>query len=186
MVNFISYCYLLSSVIILLTFNVCPQQNERETRMEIKIESRAFKQGELIPSIYSCEGQNISPQLSWKCSVEGVKTFVIIIEDPDAPSGSFTHWVVYNIPAKMNSLMENITPTKNIPDEILMGTNDFGRIGYGGPCPPSGTHRYFFRIYGLDTAVHLDSGATKKEVMIKMQGHIKARGELMGKYKKHS
>ena len=152
--------------------------------MEIKIESRDFKEGELIPSKFTCDGANISPQLSWACTTEGVKTFVLLVEDPDAPSGNFTHWIVYNIPARVNSLMQNSTPTKNVPDEILMGTNDFGRIGYGGPCPPSGTHRYYFRIYGLNTAVHLDSGATKKEVLKKMEGHIIARGELMGRYQR--
>lgn len=152
--------------------------------MEIKIESRDFKEGESIPSKYTCEGLNVSPQLSWTCETEGVKTYVLIVEDPDAPGGIFTHWIVYNIPSRVNSLMENSTPAKNVPDEILMGVNDFGRIGYGGPCPPSGSHRYFFRIYGLDTAVHLDSGATKREVTKKMEGHIIARGELMGTYRK--
>ncbi len=153
--------------------------------MEIEIQSRSFGEGESIPSKFTCEGENVSPQLSWNCSVEGVKTFVLIVEDPDASSGNFTHWLVYNIPAEVNSLMENSTPTKNIRDEILMGTNDTGRIGYRGPCPPSGTHRYFFRIYGLDTAIHLDSGATKKDIMKKMEGHIIARGELMGTYRKN-
>ncbi|HKB86083.1 MAG TPA: YbhB/YbcL family Raf kinase inhibitor-like protein [Ignavibacteriaceae bacterium] len=150
--------------------------------MEIEIGSRSFSEGEMIPSKFTCDGANISPQLNWNCSVEGVKTFTIIVEDPDASSGNFIHWIVYNIPSRVNSLMENSTPSKNIPDEVLMGTNDFGRIGYGGPCPPSGTHRYYFRIYGLNTAVHLDSGATRKEVLKKMEGHIIARGELMGKY----
>lgn len=152
--------------------------------MEIEIESRDFKEGEIIPADFTCDGKNVSPQLSWTCSVEGIKTYVLIVEDPDAPSGNFTHWIVYNIPAKINSLMQNSTPTKNVTDEILMGTNDFGRIGYGGPCPPSGIHRYFFRIYGLDTAVHMDSGATKREILKQIEGHIIARGELMGRYQR--
>jgi Raf kinase inhibitor-like YbhB/YbcL family protein len=172
-------------VIFFSTINTFPQQEKGDINMEIEIESRAFGQGESIPAKYTCDGANISPQLSWNCSVEGVKTFAVIVEDPDAAGGNFTHWIVYNIPSKVNSLMENTTPTKNIPDEILMGTNDFGRIGYGGPCPPSGIHRYYFRVYGLNTAVHLDSGATKKEVMKKMEGHIIARGELMGTYQRH-
>ncbi len=152
--------------------------------MEIEINSRSFAEGESIPSKFTCDGANVSPQLNWNCSVEGVKTFVLIIEDPDSPSGNFTHWLVYNIPASVNLLMENSTPTKNVRDEILMGTNDFGRIGYGGPCPPSGTHHYYFRVYGLNTAVHLDSGATKREVLKKMEGHVIARGELMGTYQR--
>ncbi len=158
---------------------------KKETKMEIKIESHSFKNGETIPPKYTCEGENISPHLTWKCKAEGIKTYMVIVEDPDAPNGNFTHWIVYNIPSRINILMENSTPTKNVPDEVLMGTNDLGRIGYSGPCPPSGVHRYYFRIYGLDTAVHHDSGATKKEVLNKMEGHIIARGELMGKYQKH-
>ncbi len=153
--------------------------------MEIEIQSRSFGEGESIPSKFTCDGANVSPQLSWECKVEGVKTYVLIVEDPDASSGNFTHWVVYNIPSGVSSLMENSTPTKNVREEVLMGTNDFGRIGYGGPCPPSGTHHYYFRIYGLNTAVHLDSGATKREVLKKMEGHIIARGELMGTYQRH-
>jgi Raf kinase inhibitor-like YbhB/YbcL family protein len=171
-------------IIIFSTINTFPQQEKGKYKMEIEIESHSFGNGENIPSQYTCDGINISPQLSWTCSVEGVKTYTVIVEDPDAPSGNFTHWIVYNIPSKMNSLMENSTPTKNIPEEVLMGTNDFGRIGYSGPCPPSGTHRYFFRVYGLDSAVHLDSGATKKEILKKMENHIIARGEYMGKYQR--
>lgn len=166
------------------TINTFPQQEKGMIKMEIIIESRSFEDGGIIPSKYTCDGVNISPQLSWSCSVEDVKTYAVIVEDPDAPSGNFTHWIVYNIPSRINTLLENSTPAKNVPDEVLMGTNDFGRIGYGGPCPPSGTHRYFFRIYGLSTAVHLDSGATLKDVMKKMEGHIIARGELMGKYQR--
>ncbi len=103
--------------------------------MEIEIRSRSFGEGESIPSKFTCDGVNVSPHLSWESSVEGIKTFVVIVEDPDASSGNFTHWVVYNIPVEVNTLMENSTPTKNVRDEVLMGTNDFGRIGYGGPCP---------------------------------------------------
>ncbi len=152
--------------------------------MEIEIKSRSFGEGESIPSKFTCDGENISPQLSWSCHVEGVKTYVLIVEDPDSASGNFTHWVVYNILVGVDTLMENSTPAKNVRDEILMGTNDFGRIGYGGPCPSSGTHHYYFRIYGLNTAVHLDSGATKREVLKKMEAHIIAQGELMGTYQR--
>jgi Raf kinase inhibitor-like YbhB/YbcL family protein len=183
-VNILNLYWLISLVVNLTLINNLPDLGKKEIKMEIEIESRDFKEGDLIPSKFTCDGENISPQLSWTCTVEGVKTFVLLVEDPDAPSGNFTHWIVYNIPARVNSLMQNSTPTKNVPDEILMGTNDFGRIGYGGPCPPSGTHRYYFRMYGLNTAVHLDSGATKREVLKKMEGHIVARGELMGRYQR--
>jgi Raf kinase inhibitor-like YbhB/YbcL family protein len=182
--NILNFSWFIFLVLSFTFFNNSDLTDIKATKMEIKIESRDFKEGESIPSKYTCEGLNISPQLSWTCETVGVKTYVLIVEDPDAPRGIFTHWIVYNIPSRVNSLMENSTPTKNVPDEILMGVNDFGRIGYGGPCPPSGSHRYFFRMYGLDTAVHLDSGATKKEVTKKMEGHIIARGELMGTYQK--
>jgi Raf kinase inhibitor-like YbhB/YbcL family protein len=183
---FSGYVVALVSLLItmFLTVNTFPQQEKGEHNMEIELISRSFGEGESIPSKFTCDGANVSPQLSWNCSVEGVKTFVLIVEDPDAPSGNFTHWLVYNIPADVNLLMENSTPTKNVRDEVLMGTNDFGRIGYGGPCPPSGTHHYYFRMYGLNTAVHLDSGATKREVLKKMEGHIIARAELMGTYQR--
>jgi len=105
------------------------------------------------------------------------------MDDPDAPSGDFVHWVVYNIPANVNEFLENVTPTRNIPNEVIMGVNDFGKIGYGGPCPPSGTHRYYFKIFGLDTNLHLiETGINKKQLLKAMEGHIIADGCLIGKY----
>ncbi len=153
-------------------------------KMEIKLQSSAFKKGDLIPSKYTCDGANISPQLKWNNPAKGTKTFAIIVTDPDAPSGEFVHWVVYNIPDSILSLHEDVTPTRNIPDEIMLGTNGAGRVGYFGPCPPSGTHRYFFRIYALDSALHLEAGADKGDVLKAMKGHVLAEGELMGKYRR--
>ncbi len=152
--------------------------------MEIKLQSSAFKKGDLIPSKYTCDGANISPQLKWNNPAKGTRTFAIIVTDPDAPSGEFVHWVVYNIPDSILSLHEDVTPTRNIPDEIMLGTNGAGRVGYFGPCPPSGTHRYFFRIYALDSALHLEAGADKGDVLKAMKGHVLAEGELMGKYRR--
>lgn len=153
--------------------------------MEIKISSAAFKEGELIPFCYTCDGENISPSLNWNKPHESIKSFAIVVDDPDAPSGDFVHWVVYNIPATVNEFLENVTPTRNISDEIIMGTNDFGKIGYGGPCPPSGTHRYFFKIFGLDTILPLiETGINKRQLLKAMEGHIIADGCLIGKYKR--
>ena len=154
--------------------------------MGIKISSTAFKEGENIPSKYTCDGVNISPQLRWNTVSAGVKSYAIIVEDPDAPGGDFTHWIIYNIPASVNELHENVTPSRNIPDEVMLGTNSFGRIGYGGPCPPPGkAHRYFFRSYALNTILHhLESGATKQQLLKAMEGHIIEQGHLMGKYKR--
>ncbi len=153
--------------------------------MEIKLTSTAFKEGENIPSKYTCEGVNISPELKWKDSIKEARTYAIILDDPDAPGGDFVHWVIYNIPSNIYELHEDITPTRNIPDEVMQGTNSFGRIGYRGPCPPEGNaHRYFFRIYALDTALHLKDGAEKYQLEKAMQGHIIAQGKLMGMYKR--
>ncbi len=118
------------------------QTNLQEIKMEkINLTSLSFKNGELIPPKYTCDGKNISPALSWDKPSNEIKRFAIIVEDPDSPGGTFVHWVVYNIPSNIKSLPEDITPIKNIPDEVLLGTNNFGHIGYGGPCPPLGTHR---------------------------------------------
>ncbi len=154
--------------------------------MEIKIYSTAFKNGDFIPSKYSCEGSNVSPQLRWDEEIKDVKSFAIIVEDPDAPGGDFVHWVIYNIPGNVRELHEDVTPSRNISDQIMLGTNSFGHIGYGGPCPPAGkAHRYFFRIYALNTLLHhLESGATKTQLMKAMEGHIVGKGELMGKYQR--
>lgn len=152
--------------------------------MKIKVTSPAFDEGGMIPRKYTCDGQNISLPLSWQTEAEGVKTFTIIIDDPDAPAGDWVHWVVYNIPADVRDLHEDVTTTKNLPGSANEGTNDFRRIGYGGPCPPSGTHRYLVHVYALDTVMKMDAGASKKELMNAMQGHILAEGQLMGRYSK--
>jgi Raf kinase inhibitor-like YbhB/YbcL family protein len=176
--------FLLVSIILLLSiltgFKFIKNQ---EIKMErINLNSSSFKEGEVIPSKYTCDGKNISPALNWDKPSEEVKRFVIIMEDPDAPGGNFVHWIVYNIPGNVTHFPEDVTPIKNIPDEVLLGTNGFGHIGYGGPCPPSGTHRYFIRIYGLNNALHLEAGAEKAELIRAMDKHIVAEGVLMGKY----
>lgn len=151
--------------------------------MKIKISSSAFKDGDLIPSRYTCDGENISPPLNWSKPDERIKSFTIIADDPDAPSGDFVHWLVYNIPANINEFPENMTPARNISIGVKMGKNDFGKTGYGGPCPPSGTHRYFFKIFGLDTILHLEEiGLNKKQLLKAIEGHIIADGCLIGKY----
>jgi len=186
-------------ILLKLIFNITPvlffflfanpiisQTKTNHKKMEIKLYSTAFKDGEFIPSKYTCEGSNVSPQIHWNEELKDVKSFAIIVDDPDAPGGDFVHWVIYNIPASVRELHEDVTPSRNISDQILLGTNSFGHIGYGGPCPPSGKpHRYFFRIYALDTVLHhLGSGAMKAQLLKTMQGHIIGEGELMGKYQR--
>jgi Raf kinase inhibitor-like YbhB/YbcL family protein len=165
---------------------IISQTKTHHKKMEIKLYSAAFKDGEFIPSKYTCEGSNVSPQIRWDEELKDVKSFAIIVDDPDAPGGDFVHWVIYNIPASVRELHEDVTPSRNISDQILLGTNSFGHIGYGGPCPPAGNpHRYFFRIYALNTVLHhLGSGAMKAQLLKAMQDHIIGEGELIGKYKR--
>jgi Raf kinase inhibitor-like YbhB/YbcL family protein len=152
--------------------------------MKINLKSESFKENELIPSIYTCDGKNISPELKWDKPSNNIKTFAIIVNDPDAPGGNFIHWIIFNIPDSILNLPKEVTPIKNIPEEVSLGTNSFGHIGYNGPCPPSGTHRYFFNIYGLDTSLKLEAGSEENEILHAMKDHIVAEGELMGKYKR--
>jgi len=149
----------------------------------IEVTSPAFGEGEMIPAEYTADGRNISPLIEWTAGPEGTKSIALINDDPDAPMGTWVHWVVYNIPADVTSLEENVLPEETLANGAQQGTTDFGRIGYGGPAPPSGTHRYFFKVYALDTMLEdLPTGATKSQVEAAMQGHILAEGQLMGKY----
>ena len=151
-------------------------------KMEIKITSSAFEDGALIPAKYTCDGEDVSPPLQWEAVPEGTKSIALISDDPDAPVGTWIHWVLYNLPAEVKELAEAVPADETLPGGARQGTTDFGRIGYGGPCPPSGTHRYFFKIYALDTDVDLPRGADKSELLEAMQGHILGEGRLMGKY----
>ncbi|NIM89975.1 MAG: YbhB/YbcL family Raf kinase inhibitor-like protein [Candidatus Aminicenantes bacterium] len=150
--------------------------------MEIKFSSPAFEEGGLIPEKHTCDGMDASPALSWDSGPEGTKTFALICDDPDAPMGTWVHWILFNIPAGVGELPESIPPERELESGAKQGMNDFHKIGYGGPCPPGGTHRYFFKIYALDTEVDLEAGATKSDLLEAMEGHILAEGQLMGKY----
>jgi Raf kinase inhibitor-like YbhB/YbcL family protein len=163
-----------------------PTDSEAATgqKMEIKITSSAFVEGGLIPSKYTCDGSNISPPLQWDSVPEGTKSIALISDDPDAPAGTWVHWVIYSMPAETKELEENIPPDKVLPNGARQGTNDFGKIGYGSPCPPSGTHRYFFKVYALDTELDLAPGATKRDLLNAMEGHILGQGQLIGIYKR--
>jgi len=153
--------------------------------MDINITSSAFEEGGLIPPKYTCDGDDISPPLQWDAGPEATKSIALISDDPDAPMGTWVHWVLFNLPPDTTHLHENIPPEEILPNGARQGISDFGRIGYGGPCPPSGTHRYFFKIYTLDTELDLVAGAAKSDLINAMEGHILAEGQLMGKYKTH-
>lgn len=153
----------------------------------MKLISSAFPAGGAIPSRFTCEGQDTSPELSWSDAPAQTKTFALVMHDPDAPrAGGFTHWVIYNIPATVQRLAEQAPRLGRVPDVGLQGKNDGGRIGYIGPCPPSGTHRYIARLYALDAELPLAPGATLKELIPAMKGHILAEAELIGTYAKKS
>ena len=150
----------------------------------MKLTSSAFKHNEMIPPLYTCDGKDISPPLMWDEVPEGVKSFALICDDPDAPMGTWVHWVTYNIKSGSRELPAKVLVQEKMLIGGFQGINDFGKIGYGGPCPPSGIHRYFFKLYALDSELNLQRGVTKKQLEDAMKGHIIAVAELIGKYKK--
>jgi Raf kinase inhibitor-like YbhB/YbcL family protein len=161
-----------------------PATPVQEKSSGIQLTSGAFKEGQPIPQQYTCDGVNISPPLEWSGVPKTAKTIAIIADDPDAPAGTWVHWVVYNLPAENIGLVENLPATENLKAGGFHGKNDFEKVGYGGPCPPSGTHRYFFKIYALDGELPLKAGATKTDLEKAMAGHIVAQGQLMGTYRR--
>ncbi|HOJ23907.1 MAG TPA: YbhB/YbcL family Raf kinase inhibitor-like protein [Bacteroidales bacterium] len=148
----------------------------------IIVKSDSFSDGGMIPAKYTCDGANISPQLSWDNAPKGTKSFVLICEDPDAPMGTFTHWVLYDLPADVHELPENLPKDKILPNGAKQGITDFKKVGYGGPCPPNGTHRYYFKLYALDTLLNLEPALKKEDILKAMNGHILAQGQILGKY----
>jgi len=153
--------------------------------MALKIESPTFKQEATIPSHYTCEGKDISPALSWSGAPTGVKSWALIMDDPDAPMGTWIHWVLYNLPANTTNLAEGVATQETLPNGAKQGITDFRRVGYGGPCPPPGKpHRYFFKLYALDTMLNLPPKATKQQLLDAMKGHILGETQLMGKYQR--
>ena len=150
--------------------------------MALEISSTAFSEGEMIPTRYTCDGPDVSPDLSWSGVPDAAKSLALICDDPDAPMGTWVHWVLFNIPSNASGLPAEIPSDDTLENGARHGTNDFGRLGYGGPCPPGGTHRYYFKLYVLDTELNLDSGVTKDQLLDAMKGHILAEAQLMGTY----
>jgi Raf kinase inhibitor-like YbhB/YbcL family protein len=167
------------------------KSDQKEAAMEVfKIKSSAFADGDTIPVKYTCDGDDISPALEWSGAPAGIKSFALICDDPDAPMGTWVHWVLFNLAPVVKSLPENFTPDKgrSSPDKypgLVDGINDFRRLGYGGPCPPKGpAHRYLFKLYALDITLTLKTGASKADVEKSITGHVIAQAELIGKYKR--
>ena len=153
--------------------------------ISLTVSSPAFQEGSKIPAGYTCDGQDVSPALTWSEPPAETQAFALIVDDPDAPSGAFTHWLIFNIPPESRQLAEATPAQAQLPNGALQGKSDFGNIGYGGPCPPAGKpHHYQFTLYALDQALGLKAGATKKQLLSAMEGHILAEGRLTGIYQR--
>lgn len=149
----------------------------------MQLSSTAFREGETIPKKCTADGPDVAPALQWSGTPGTTKSLALICDDPDAPRGTWVHWVLYHLPPDTRSLPEGVTAQKGLSKGARQGTNDFGKTGYGGPAPPAGKpHRYFFKLFALDTMLDLPEGATRQQLDEAMKGHIVAEGQLMGKY----
>jgi Raf kinase inhibitor-like YbhB/YbcL family protein len=148
----------------------------------LRVESEAFRAGQPIPADYTADGRDVSPPLAWSGAPPETASLALVCEDPDAPRGTWIHWVLYDLPPATSELAEAVPAIEKPPAGGVQGTNDFRRLGYGGPAPPSGIHRYFFRLYALDSRLGLPPGATRQRLSQAMEGHVLAQGELMGTY----
>ena len=162
----------------------CLRAETRRWRYELVHQELRVGHGEAIPARYTCDGEDVSPPLTWGEIPSGAKTLALIMDDPDAPVGTWDHWILYNIPVNLEGLPENYPAVGETPNGTRSGRNSWGRLGYGGPCPPSGTHRYFFRLYALDRKLDLAPGATSGQVRAAMSGSILAEAELYGTYRR--
>jgi len=171
-------------LITLLNANAAHAQGEK-AMPTLTVSSTSFPAGTEIPKKFTCAGEDMSPQLSWSGAPSSVQAFALITDDPDAPAGTWTHWVLYDLPSSTTSLNEGLSKSDQLPDGSKQGRNDFRRIGYNGPCPPAGKpHRYFFKVYALDRKFDIKPGAARSEVEKAMQGHVLAQGEYMGTYRR--
>jgi Raf kinase inhibitor-like YbhB/YbcL family protein len=151
--------------------------------MAIELSSPAFRHGDAIPEVYTCDGDDVSPPLQWQDVPEGAHSLALVMDDPDAPRGTWVHWLLYDIPPETHELPQDVSPAASFSGGGSQGNNSWNRLGYGGPCPPAGSsHRYFFKLYALDGPLDLASGATRDRLLAAMEGHILAQGELMGTY----
>jgi len=151
--------------------------------MALELKTTAFAPGGAIPKKFTCDGPDVSPALTWTEPPSGTQSFALVMDDPDAPVGTWVHWVLYDLPAGARELAENVPKSEELAGGARQGRNDFRKTGYGGPCPPPGpAHRYFFKLYALDSKLNLKAGATKADVEKAMKGHILAQAELMGRY----
>ena len=157
-------------------------ESEEGTVQSFQLFSPAFEHKTKIPARYTCSAEDISPELQWRDVPDGVQSFALIMDDPDAPVGTWVHWIAYNIPGDSTGLPEGFGKNGQLADGIIHGKNSGGKNYYNGPCPPSGTHRYFFKLYALDIVLDLPDGKTKPEVLKAIQGHMIGMAELIGTF----
>ena len=151
--------------------------------MALTLKSAAFAAGETIPAKFTCDGTDVSPALQWNDPPAGTESLALIVDDPDAPRGTWVHWLLYDLPPTLRELPEEVPTQEEVPEKGRQGRNDFRKIGYGGPCPPPGSpHRYYFRLYALDAKLQLPAGVTRADLDRAMKGHILEQSELMGRY----
>ena len=182
--RFSSVCILVGELILAFAFAQTEAADKIGTE-QMQLTSSAFDEGTPIPAKYTCDEKNLSPPLKWSGVPAEAKSLALIADDPDAPSGTWVHWVVYDLPASLSELPEDTVKGQRLPGGGMQGMNDFKHLGYGGPCPPPGTpHRYFFKLYALDTMLDLKPGVTKKDLEHAINKHILAQGQLMGTYKR--
>jgi len=171
-------------ILVMLTL-AAPVKVGGQQASKIELKTTSFTSGGFIPKRFTCEAADVSPALTWTEPPAGTQSFAIIEDDPDAPSGTFVHWLVYDLPAACRQLVEGQSRNDQMPGGGRQGTNDFSRTGYNGPCPPPGRpHRYFIRLYALDAKLNLRPAATRRELDAAMQGHILAQAELMGRFQR--
>ncbi|MCX8016122.1 MAG: YbhB/YbcL family Raf kinase inhibitor-like protein [Patescibacteria group bacterium] len=170
---------LLVGIILIIFYNFKNNNQKVVNQTNMKIFSPAFQNNETIPSRYTCDGENINPPLYFEEIPPETKSLVLIVDDPDAPMGNFLHWLVFNIPAETKLIEEN-----SVPVDAKLGKNDFGKLSYGGPCPPYGIHRYYFRLFALDTTLDLPEGVSREEVLAAIRNHILAESYLVGLYRR--
>ena len=152
---------------------------KKQDVMTLTLTSTAFQEDTVIDTKYTCDGQDLSPPLTWSGVPKGTVSFVMICDDPDAPMGTWDHWLLFNLPSHVCELEKSI---QTLPEGTQEGKNSWGKIGYGGPCPPDRIHRYYFKLYALDDTLDLPTGADKSQIKTAMEGHILAQAELMGRY----
>ncbi len=166
-----------------ISSGVSAGQKRGGAAMGLELTTTAFPAGGIVPQKFTCDGPDVSPALRWTDPPAGTESFALIMDDPDAPVGTWVHWVLYDLPAKTRELSENVAKQEQLADGARQGRNDFRKIGYGGPCPPPGpAHRYFFKLYALNAKTNLKAGANKAEVEKAMKGHILAQAELVGRF----